>query len=251
MRENKKLTLMEHLLELRSRLMRAGVAVLITTVLAFVINDYNNQRVTRLLLRPLELAGQKPVFLDITEMFGVYFKVTFLLAIAIALPVIIYELMMFILPGLTERERRFIFWILPSAAVLFIFGASFSYFVFLPPATRFLIYFGQNIATPQIRISSYISIVAKLLFFSGLVFELPLVVSFLARLGVVNYRGLSRFRPWMIVLAFIFGAIVTPTFDPINQTLMALPAIILFELSIWLARLLAPRRALRISEAKE
>lgn len=247
--KDKKLTIWEHLDELRRRLIRAGIATLITLILAFVINDYHNQRFTRLLTRPLEIAGVKPVFIDITEMFGVYFKVTFFLAVAMALPVIIYELVMFAAPGLTEREGKFILWILPSSFALFIGGASFSYFVFLPRATQFLVSFGGEIATPTIRIGNYISVVAKLLFFSGLVFELPLIIGFLAKLGVVNYHNLSKFRPWMVVIAFIFGAVVTPTFDPINQTLMALPVIFLYELSIWLSRLLAPK-ASQLSEVK-
>jgi len=240
---DKKMTLTQHLEELRHRLLHAAIGTAITTGIAFAIAP----QIFRFLIRPT--GGIKPVFIDITEMIGTYFKVSFFAGVAMALPLLLYELVMFVAPGLTPRERRFLLWFLPGAVVLFLAGAAFSYFVFLPPALKFLLHFGGDIATPQIRIGNYVSVVSRLLFFSGLSFETPLVLFSLAKIGVIHYRTLARLRPWAVVGAFVLGAVITPTFDPVNQTLVALPLIALFELSIWLARLVAPAESPETAEA--
>jgi sec-independent protein translocase protein TatC len=120
---------------------------------------------------------------------------------------------------------------------MFLGGVAFSYFVLLPPAIRFLFSFGSNIATPQIRIGSYIDVVTRLMFITGCIFELPVATTFLAKLGVVTSEWLAGKRKWAIILAFVLGAIITPTVDPLNQTLIAAPLIVLYEMSIWLAKL--------------
>ncbi|MBI2865992.1 MAG: twin-arginine translocase subunit TatC, partial [Chloroflexi bacterium] len=141
-------------------------------------------------------------------------------------------------PGLTPREQRFLYALLPAAFLAFAAGAAFAYFVLVPPALRFLLSWGGDIARPQIRIGNYVNVVTTLVFWVGVVFEMPLVVAFLARLGVISHRTLWRFQRWAIVLAFVLGAIITPTFDPINQSLVALPLIVLYQVSILLAWLL-------------
>lgn len=237
------MTLSQHLEELRHRLVRAAIGTVITTGIAFIFAP----QIFHFLIRPT--GGIKPVFIDITEMIGTYFKVSFFTGLAMAMPLILYEMVMFMAPGLTPKERRFLFWFLPGAVVLFLSGVAFSYFVFLPPAMKFLLHFGSDIATPQIRIGNYVSVVSRLLFFSGLSFETPLVLFSLAKIGVVHYRTLTKLRPWAVVGAFTLGAIITPTFDPINQTLVALPLLALFEISIWLARLVAPAESPETLEA--
>jgi len=233
---DRRLPLSLHLEELRRRLTRAALGVLVATAVSFALTP----RIFHLLLRP---AGDiKPVFLDLTEMIGAYFQVAMLGGLVLAIPVILYEVVMFVAPGLTPRERRYLFWLLPSAAASFLVGAMFSYFVLLPPALRFLLTFGTDIATPQIRIGNYISVVTRLMLWTGLGFETPLVLFFLAKIGLVTYRGLSRFRRFAFIGAFVMGAIITPTFDPINQSLVAMPLILLYEIGIWLARLAAPAR---------
>ncbi len=120
---------------------------------------------------------------------------------------------------------------------MFVGGVIFAYFILVPPAMKFLITFGSDIATPQIKIGSYISVVTRLLLSIGLVFEMPVVTTFLARLGIITPKWLSDKRKPAIILAFVLAAIITPTFDPVNQTLVAAPLIILYEISIWLAKL--------------
>ncbi|MEK7281097.1 MAG: twin-arginine translocase subunit TatC, partial [Chloroflexota bacterium] len=166
---DKRLTLVQHLEELRRRLFWSAIALVVTTSISFIFT----RQIFHFLLRPS--GGIKPVFIEVTEMVGTYFRVAFLSGIALALPVIIYELVLFISPGLTPKERRFLFWLLPGAFLLFIAGALFSYFILLPPAMHVLLTFGSDIAEPQIRIGNYISVITRLMFWSGLIFEMPLV----------------------------------------------------------------------------
>ena len=157
------------------------------------------------------------------------------------MPYLIYHVVMFISPALTRKEKRRVYLILPWVALMFAAGVVFSYFILIPPAVQFLMTFGSDIATPQIKIGNYISIVTRLLLAIGLVFEMPVLTTLLARLGVINSKWLASKRKMAIIFAFILAAIITPTFDPINQTLVAAPLIVLYEMSIWLAKL-AQRR---------
>jgi sec-independent protein translocase protein TatC len=168
---------------------------------------------------------------------GVVFKVTLMAAFVAALPVILYQVIMFISPGLTGREKAYLYVLLPSVLIAFAGGAAFAYFVLFPPAFRFLSEFGIEHVDPEIRISSYVSVIVSLMFWMGVVFQIPLVLFALARFGIVTPRSLSRFRRFAIVLAFVAAAIITPTFDPVNQVLVAVPIIILYEMGIILARL--------------
>lgn len=214
--------------------MVAALAFALGTGLMFAITP----RVFDWLLRP---AGEvQLVFIDVTEMLSTYFRVALLGGFALGLPVFLYEVIMFVAPGLTAREKRYLYFLLPSAAVFFVAGMLFSYFIFLPPALRFLLHFGEDIATPQIRISNYVSVITRLMLGTGAVFETPLVMLFLAKMGIVSYRSFARWRRWAVVLAFVLGAFITPTMDPVNQTLIAVPVMLLYEMGIWLARLLAP-----------
>ena len=126
---------------------------------------------------------------------------------------------------------------------MFLFGVAFAYFIALPPALNFLLKFMSDIAEPQIRISNYINIVTRLIVSVGLIFETPIIIMFLSRMGIVSPQWLARRRRLWIVLAFVIAALITPTFDPINQTIIALPLIILLELSILLAKLVYKKRA--------
>ncbi len=245
-RRDKQLTLGQHLEELRRRLLKAALAFVLGTGLVFIITP----RLFNLLLRPVP-EGIEMVFIDVTEMLATYFKVALLGGFTLGLPVFLYQLVMFVAPGLTPREKRYLYWMLPSATLLFVGGVLFSYFVFLPPALGFLFGFGKEIATPQPRIGNYVAVVTRLMVGTGVVFETPLVMLFLAKMGIVSHRTLARGRRWAVVMAFVVGAIITPTMDPVNQTLIAIPVMVLYELGIWLARLLAPGTAAEPVEAKE
>ena len=143
---------------------------------------------------------------------------------------------MFVAPGLTGRERRYLLLFLPMALFAFACGVAFCYFVLIPPALRFLLGF-SDVAQPLIRISNFVNLMVRLLFWMGVAFETPLIMYMLAQLGIVSARQLSRFRRVWVVLAFLLGAIITPTFDPVNQTLVAGPLLVLYELGVLLAKL--------------
>ena len=131
---------------------------------------------------------------------------------------------------------------------MFLGGIIFGYFILIPPAIGFLYTFGSDIASPMIKIGNYIAIITRLLIAIGLVFELPVVTTFLARIGIVSPQWLASKRKVSIIVAFILAAIITPTFDPINQSLVAVPLIILYEMSIWLAKLVYRKRAVVVEK---
>ena len=144
---------------------------------------------------------------------------------------------MFIAPGLTAREKRYLFGFMPAALLAFAGGVAFAYYVLTPPALHFLLTFGGDVAVPMIRVSNIINLMIRLLFWMGLAFETPLIMYLLANLGIVSAPGLGRFRRYWVVVAFILAAIITPTVDPVNQGLGAGPLLVLYEAGIILARI--------------
>jgi sec-independent protein translocase protein TatC len=233
----KRLSILGHLSELRTRLIRSVIAVAITTILSFVFY----QQILNILIYP---AGDiNLIFVEMTEMIGTVMRVCLVSGIILATPYLTYEFIMFVAPALTPKEKRYVYLILPWIALMFAGGVVFGYFILIPPAIRFLTTFGSDIATPQIKIGNYISVVTRLLLAIGLVFEMPVVSTFLARLGIVSSHWLASKRKIAIILAFILAAIITPTFDPINQSLVAVPLVLLYELSIWLAKLVQKKKA--------
>lgn len=242
MSHDRKLTILGHLSELRRCLIRCIIAVSITSIIAFAFA----KQIFHILILPTQ--GINLIYIEMTEMIGTYMKVCLASGIILAMPYLIYELLVFVLPALAPKERKKVFLILPWAALMFMGGVAFAYFVLLPPATKFLTTFGSEIATPQIKIGNYISVVTRLLLAIGCVFEMPLLTTFLARLGVITPKWLSSKRKLAVIFAFILAAIITPTFDPINQSLVAVPLIILYEMCIWLAKLVQ-RRQPRVAES--
>jgi sec-independent protein translocase protein TatC len=178
----------------------------------------------------------EPIATKPTEVVLTVFKVALYTGLGVAMPIIIYELIAFIMPALLPHEKYYL-WFLAPIGLLFIAGVSFAYFLLLPTATQFLFTFGADIARPLPAISDYINFALTLLFIAGLTFQTPLVIYFLSLIGAVDVAKLGRFRRYMIVLAFILAAFITPTPDPLNQALVALPIILLYELGIIFVRL--------------
>lgn len=236
MSDQEKRPILSHLKELQQRLIRSVIAVFVATLIAF----YFAPRIFDILIAP---AGDiELIFIEMTEMLGNYMKVSLAGGIVLAMPYLVYHLIMFVSPALTSREKKYVYLILPWITLMFAGGVAFGYYVLIPPATKFLLSWGAEIADPQIRIGNYISLVTRLLLSLGLVFEMPVITTFLSRLGVITPKWLSSKRRIAIVFAFILAAVITPTFDPINQTLVAAPLIILYEMSIWLAKLVQRRK---------
>jgi sec-independent protein translocase protein TatC len=231
-----KLTLLGHIYELRKRLIRSVIAIGIGIIIAFIF--------WRWLFYILMLPAQNMnlIFIELTEMIGVVMRVCLAAGLILAMPYLTLQVILFIRPALTKKEERYVYIMLPWVAVMFLGGVAFGYFVLIPPAIEFLYSFGSDIATPQIIIGNYISIVTRLLLAIGLVFELPVLTTLLARMGIVKPEWLASKRKAAIIGAFILAAIITPTFDPINQTLVAVPLIVLYEMSIWLAKLVYRRK---------
>ena len=226
----------EHLRELRRRVLVCVVAILAGSVASFAFY----RQIIEFLSRPAydldNGAGLELVFIEVTELLTTAVKVSFVAGFVLALPVILYQVIMFVAPGLTGRERRYLFLFMPAALVAFAAGVAFAYYVLTPPALKFLLGF-SDVATPLIRISNFVNLMVRLLFWMGVAFETPLIMYMLALLGIVSAQRLSRFRRYWVVIAFILAAIITPTFDPVNQALVAGPLLVLYEIGVLLARL--------------
>lgn len=236
----KYLTLMEHLQELRYRLMVSSVGI----VIGLAVSAYFGENLIEFLKRPAEerSANFQLQFIEPFENFVTYFRVSLLGGLIVGMPVIVYQVLRFISPGLNARERRWLYGTVIGATGLFLGGVAFSYYLALPPALDFLLNFGNDIAEPNIRIGSYIDFVTRLLFWTGVAFETPLVIMYLARFRLVSAGQLWRWWRYAVVLAFLIAAIVTPSWDPYTQTIVAGPIIVLYFLGILLAVLVQPRR---------
>ena len=223
------MTLMEHLNELRSRLVKASVAVLIATAFSFIFA----QQLVEFLAIPLG-GLDKMQAIDVTENVGVFMRVSLIGGIVLAMPVVVYQSIRFIVPGLTREERRYLWFIVPAASILFVLGVAFAYFVMLPTAVPFLIGF-LNIPTKP-RPRTYFGFVSQLMFWIGVSFQTPLILAFLARLGIITPQFLRKNRRYAIVFIAVLAAAITPTVDPINMMLVMAPLIVLYELGIILSR---------------
>lgn len=231
MREDRTMTVLEHLVEFRQRLIKAILALLITTLVSLLFT----RRFLALLTAPM--GDNLPQAISPTETIVIYFKVALIGGFLVAMPVIVYQLIRFIVPGLYPHEKRYLLMIVPAASLLFATGVAFAYYVMLPAAIPFLLNFMGDIIRQQWTIEKYISLVTGLMFWVGLIFETPLVIAFLAYLGIVSPGMLWKNFRYAIVLIAIIAAVATPTPDPINMSLLMLPLILLYLLSILLALL--------------
>ncbi|MBM4466781.1 MAG: twin-arginine translocase subunit TatC [Chloroflexi bacterium] len=231
MAEERKLTLIEHLEELRDRLIKSAIALTITTLFSFVFA----KQFLEILIAPM--GETPPVSPSPTANIIVFTKVALISGVALAMPVLVYQLISFIAPGLTAQERRYLYLVLPGATVSFVVGVTFAYFVMLPAAIPFLEGFLSDIIKPSWFIDRYISFVTSLLFWVGLSFETPLLIFFLAKLGIVTPAVLSRYRRYAILIIAVIAAVATPTHDPFNMILLMMPLILLYEIGILLAKL--------------
>ncbi|MDP6043192.1 MAG: twin-arginine translocase subunit TatC [Dehalococcoidales bacterium] len=241
MSDDKKFTVLSHLLELRTRLIKCVIAIIITSIIAFIFYDW----IFYLLKLPAKDINL--IYIEMTEMLGTIMKVCLAAGVTLAMPYLVYHSIMFVSPALTPREKKYVYLILPWVAFMFLGGIIFGYFILVPPATKFLMSFGADIATPEIRVGNYLAVITRLLLAIGFVFEMPVITTFLARLGILKPKWLSDRRRTAIIVAFILAAIITPTFDPINQSLVAIPLIILYEVSIWLAKLVYKKEPVEVT----
>lgn len=219
-----------HLEELRRRLLIAVVAMVLTTVASFAFAE----RFMRILAQPI--GGLEYLqAIEVTETIGVYMRVSLLGGFILALPVLLYEIIAFTLPGLNPNEKRWLFMAIPFATFLFIAGVAFAFYVMLPTAIPFLTGFVGVKTVP--RVANYINFVTSLLFWIGVAFETPLLVFALVKLKIVSVGTLARQWRIAIVVIAALSAVITPTVDPVNMGLLMLPLFGLYLLSLLLGLL--------------
>ncbi len=246
------MSLLEHLEELRSRLTKAIAALAIAAALCW----WKVEDIFHFLAEPAYHAlpkGQRLVMLGVTDAFMLYIKVALLAAVFLTAPVILYQLWCFIRPGLYSRERYYTGAFIVSGTVLFFSGGAFAYYVAFPFAVKFLLDVGREF-TPSISGPNYLSFLMTVILGLSLMFELPLVIVFLARVGLVTPRFLLRNFRYAVLVIFVVAAIITPTSDVFNLCLFAVPTLGLYLLGIAAAALVGrarARAALRAAEDEE
>ena len=235
MDEQEKIPFTEHLEELRKRLIVCFIAVGVGFVLSYGFKEKLFQILTRPLIRVMQ-TGDKLIFTGLPEAFFTYLKVAFLSGIILAAPVIFYQFWMFVAPGLYDKEKRLMVPVVVLSTFFFVGGAFFGYFIVFPYGFKFFLGFASETIRPLPSMREYLGFASKLLLAFGVVFELPLIITFLARLGMVSVSFLKKNRKYALLLFFVGSAILTPP-DVVTQIMMAFPLLLLYEISIIGARI--------------
>jgi len=234
---DREMTMLEHLNELRHRLTVSVIAVVVGLLVSIVpIPGFDSLTHFAMSLMSEKAPGGKLLALGPGEAFFTYLEVSLIIGVAVAMPVIIYQLLSFVTPALYENERKYLLIAVPGVTLSFAIGVMFCYYLMLPFAIAFLGNFQTDIFSQQWAAERYLDFVTTFMFWVGITFELPIVMYFLTKLGVVSASRLASFRKYAFVMAFVIGAIITPTPDPINQTIVSLPIYLLYELGVILAR---------------
>ncbi len=230
MKADEKLPFTAHLQELRSRLIKCFIAVGIGFVLSYGFKEKLFDILTAPLISVMG-TGDTLIYTNLPEAFFTFLKSAFLSGILLSSPIIIYQFWMFIAPGLYHKERRLLLPIIFLSSLFFIGGALFGYFIVFPWGFKFFLGFASETIKPLPSMKEYLSFSSKMLIAFGLVFELPLVLTFLAKLGIVSVAFLKKQRKYALLLFFTGAAILTPP-DVVTQIMMALPLMVLYEISI-------------------
>lgn len=229
-----------HIQELRKRIVNSFISIFLFFFVCFAYWE----PILAWMIEPLNAVlpkGSSVIFTQVQEPFFTAMKVAFFAAFIISLPVIFWQLWLFVAPGLYEHERKFVIPFVTFATGMFLMGASFCYYVVIPLGFEFLINFGGQLFTALPSIGDYVGFFAKLLFGFGLAFELPVITLFMAKLGLVTDETLKEHFRYAVVIIFILAAILTPP-DVISQFLMAIPLILLYGLSILIAKAVNPAK---------
>ncbi len=226
-----RMSLLDHLEELRQRLFKAAVGLVIGTLIGVLFAG----QIYEILLIPY--GGRQLQILDPTGSVTNYFRVALLIGGILAIPLVTYQLMAFVLPALTRREKRIVYLALPAITLLFLVGVAFTWFFLIPPALDFLANFQANVFTVEWTADGYLGFVTALLFWMGVAFETPLVFFVFAILGFVTPRALIKNWRLAIIGAAVAAAIITPTVDPVNMFLVMAPLLTLYTISIFLVAL--------------
>lgn len=229
------MSLLGHLNELRVRVTYAVGALLICTIIGFAVA----QPLLKYLMQPYIASVPDSTALQTlrpTESIETFFKVALLFGSIIAMPVILYQVWLFISPGLTASERKYIFVFIPGSLTLFVLGIMFAWFILIPAAIDFLANFMTDVFRAEWTSQDYISFVVRMLFWMGVAFQMPIIVYVLARVGIVTTQMLREHWRYAIVIIAVLAAVITPSIDPITMLLTMAPLTVLYAASILLAR---------------
>lgn len=226
---DQEMPLVEHLREFRSRLIIALLSLVVTTAIAFPFAE----QALQILISPLD---QKPQAVNPTDTIAVYFQVALVGGVALAMPMILYQIVAFLLPALTNRERRYLLFFLPFATLLFVGGVAFAAIIALPVSVAWLQDFGTGFAENQYILTYYVEFVTTMLVGLGIGFETPLVIYFLTKLGIVSYPFLVKNTRWAFLITAVLAAVLTPTPDPLTMLVVMVPLFLLYLLGVLLAK---------------
>jgi sec-independent protein translocase protein TatC len=246
MDDQEKIPFSAHLEELRKRLIICFIAIGVGFVLSYGFKEKLFEILTYPLIKVMQ-SGDKLIFTGLPEAFFTYLKVAFISGIILSTPVIFYQFWKFVAPGLYDKEKRLLFPIVALSTLFFVGGAFFGYFIVFPFGFKFFLGFASDTIRPLPSMREYLSFSTKLLLAFGLVFELPLIITFFARMGIVSVDFLRKKRKYAILIIFTVSAILTPP-DVATQIMMAVPLMVLYEVSIIGAKIFGKKK---ISEDDE
>lgn len=241
------MSIWDHLDELRSRLMRSVISI----VIAFVVVLIFTEDIIRYLAKPYTDNGGTLLNLEPTGTIVMYFRVALMSAGIVAIPFITYQLLMFIMPGLHRHEKRWIYTALPFTTGFFLIGVAFAWFIMVPAAFEFLLNFQADVFENQWTAQRYFAFLTSILFWVGVSFEMPVILYVVARLGLVGQRALIENWRFAVVAIAVIAAVITPTVDPFNMMLVMAPLLVLYVISIGLVGIAERRFKQQINVQKE
>jgi sec-independent protein translocase protein TatC len=230
----REMTFLEHLEELRWRIIYSIIGIVVGTIIAWIFIDF---LVDVVLLKPAKDSG---AVLQNLRPFGqlfLFMQIAIMVGMIISIPNIFYQFWQFISPALRKKERRYIFWIVVFSSVCFLGGIAFAYFAMLPLTLQFATQFGSESIKNEFAIDEYMSIIISVMLAAGLVFELPMISFFLSKLGILKPSFMKKYRRHSIVIIMILAAFLTPGADPVSQLVLAVPLVVLYEISIIISKI--------------
>lgn len=247
--QSSEMPLLGHIKELRKVLLISVYAVAFGTIIGWIVSDY----VYRFLAYPItSISGISFITTTPMEPVLVKLQVSVVTGVVIALPVILWQIWSFVMPGLKKNERKYLYFIVPSSVILFLGGAAFAYFGVLPICLKFLLFAGGNAVdyTPFLTKASYLKFILTFIVAFGVVFQLPVVLLLLMRLGFLSPKTLAKYRKWAFFAIILLTVLLSPTPDLLSQFLMAGPMYLLYEVSIWIGFLITRDKKKKISAEK-